>query len=139
MDVLGPASSRWSLGPLVSWTFPNMVAVRARINAAKADSKASLATFDGTVLTALEETERALSTYANAQVRTDTLERARDEAQRAARISLARQREGRIDFLTVLDAQRTLAQSEADLVAARRDAAFAQVDVFRALAGVGRS
>jgi outer membrane protein TolC len=71
-----------------------MVAVRARINAAKADSKASLATFDGTVLTALEETERALSTYANAQVRTDTLERARDEAQRAARISLARQAKG---------------------------------------------
>jgi NodT family efflux transporter outer membrane factor (OMF) lipoprotein len=135
MDVLGASSSRWSLGPLVSWTFPNMVAVRARIAAARADGKASLATFDGTVLTALEETERAMSTYANAQVRTDTLERARDEAQRAARISLARQREGRIDFLTVLDAQRTLAQSEADLVAARRDAAFAQVDVFRALAG----
>jgi outer membrane protein TolC len=108
---------------------------RAKIAAAKADSKASLATFDGTVLTALEETERALSTYAHAQERTDTLARAQDEAARAARISMARQREGRIDFLTVLDAQRTLAQAQADLVAARRDAAFAQVDVFRALAG----
>ena len=135
MDVLGASSSRWSLGPLISWSFPNIAAVKARIAAAKADSDASLASFDGTVLTALEETERALSTYANARVRTDTLQRARDEAERAARISLARQREGRIDFLTVLDAQRTLAQSEADLVAARRDAAFAQVDVFRALAG----
>lgn len=135
MDVLGASSSRWSLGPLISWSFPNIAAVKARIAAARADGDASLATFDGTVLTALEETERALSTYAHARVRTDTLERARDEAQRAARISLARQREGRIDFLTVLDAQRTLAQAEADLVAARRDAAFAQVDVFRALAG----
>jgi len=135
MDVLGPASSRWSLGPLISWSFPNIAAVRARIAAARADGDASLASFDGTVLTALEETERALSTYAHAQERTETLIRARDEAQRAARISLARQREGRIDFLTVLDAQRTLAQAEADLVAARRDAAFAQVDVFRALAG----
>jgi outer membrane protein TolC len=87
------------------------------------------------VLTALEETERALSSYARARERTDTLARAQDEAARAARISMARQREGRIDFLTVLDAQRTLAQAQADLVAARRDAAFAQVDVFRALAG----
>jgi NodT family efflux transporter outer membrane factor (OMF) lipoprotein len=135
MDVLGSSSSRWSFGPLVSWTFPNIAAVKAKIAAAHADSDASLASFDGTVLTALEETERALSTYAQDRVRTDTLERARDEAQRAARISLARQREGRIDFLTVLDAQRTLAQAESDLVAARRDAAFAQVDVFRALAG----
>jgi outer membrane protein, multidrug efflux system len=135
MDVLGPESSRWSFGPLISWTFPNIAAVKARIGAARADSAASLAAFDGTVLTALEETERALSTYARQRERVDTLVRARDEASRAARISLARQREGRIDFLTVLDAQRTLAQSEADLVAARRDAAFAQVDVFRALAG----
>ncbi|WP_206239503.1 efflux transporter outer membrane subunit [Novosphingobium terrae] len=135
MDVLGSESTRWSIGPLISWNFPNIAATRAKIAAAKADSKASLATFDGTVLTALEETERALSTYAHAQERTDTLARAQDEAARAARISLARQREGRIDFLTVLDAQRTLAQAQSDLVAARRDAAFAQVDVFRALAG----
>jgi outer membrane protein TolC len=58
MDVLGPSASRWSVGPLISWTFPNIAAVRARITAARAGSKASLAAFDGAVLTALEETER---------------------------------------------------------------------------------
>ncbi|EGD60526.1 RND efflux system, outer membrane lipoprotein, NodT family [Novosphingobium nitrogenifigens DSM 19370] len=135
MDVLGAGASRWAVGPLISWAFPNQAAVRARIGAAKADAKASLATFDGTVLTALEETERALSAYARAEERVETLARARDEAERAARISLARQREGQIDFLTVLDAERTLAGAEADLVAARRAGAFAQVDVFRALGG----
>jgi NodT family efflux transporter outer membrane factor (OMF) lipoprotein len=135
MNVFGSESSQWSVGPLISWTFPNTGAVRAQIAAARADSAASLAQFDGTVLTALEETERALSTYARLRTRIDTLERARDEAQRAARITLARQREGRIDFLTVLDAQRTLAAAQSDLVAAQRDAAFAQVDLFRALGG----
>jgi outer membrane protein TolC len=135
MDVTGASASRWSLGPLVSWTIPNIVAARARIAAAKAETKASLAQFDGAVLIALEETERALSNLSHARQRADTLQRARDEASRAARISLARQREGQIDFLTVLDAQRTLAGAEADLVAARRAAAFAEVDVFRALAG----
>ena len=59
----------------------------------------------------------------------------RNPAARAARITQARQREGRIDFLTVLDAERTLASADSDLVAARRDAAFAQVDLFRALGG----
>ena len=135
MDVLGSGASRWSIGPLISWTFPNIAATRARIAAAKADDAASLATFDGTVLTALEETERALTRYARLRERIEILTRTRDEAQRAARITLARQREGRIDFLTVLDAQRTLASAETDLVAARRDATFAQVDLFRALGG----
>jgi outer membrane protein TolC len=135
MNVLGSGASRWSVGPLISWTFPNTAAVHARIAAARADDAASLAQFDGTVLTALEETERALTRYARLRERIDILARTRDEAQRAARITLARQREGRIDFLTVLDAQRTLASAETDLVAARRDATFAQVDLFRALGG----
>ena len=63
------------------------------------------------------------------------LQAARAAADRAARISLARQREGQIDFLTVLDAQRTLAAAEADLALADRSVAFAQVDLFRALGG----
>ncbi|WP_428333794.1 efflux transporter outer membrane subunit [Novosphingobium sp.] len=134
-NVLGDGASRWALGPLISWTFPNISAARARIAAARADDAASLAQFDGTVLTALEETERALTRYARLRERIEILTRTRDEAKRAARITLARQREGRIDFLTVLDAQRTLASAETDLVTARRDASFAQVDLFRALGG----
>lgn len=134
-NLLGGGPLNWVLGPLISWAFPNTQAIRARIGAAKADGAASLATFDGTVLQALEESERALSVYAHAIERTTTLGLARDEAARAARISLARQREGQIDFLTVLDAQRTLAGAEADLATATRALSFAQVDLFRALGG----
>lgn len=134
-DIFGGGPFRWLLGPLISWAFPNQEGIRAQIGAAKADSQASLAQFDGTVLRALEETETALSTYGYSLERRDTLTAARDEADRAARISLARQREGQIDFLTVLDAQRTLAGAEADLANAKRDVAFAQVDLFRALGG----
>lgn len=134
-DILGGGPLRWVLGPLINWAFPNQEAIRARIGAARADSAATLATFDGTVLRALEETETALSIYAHAMDRRDTLQAARDAADRAARISLARQREGQIDFLTVLDAQRTLAVAEADSASANRAVAFAQVDLFRALGG----
>lgn len=134
-DILGGGPLRWALGPLISWAFPNQEAIRSRIAGAKADNAAALATFDGTVLTALEETERSLAIYGHALERQKLLASSRDEAARAARISLARQREGRIDFLTVLDAQRTLADAEADLVASQRAVAFAQVDLFRALGG----
>lgn len=134
-DILGGGPFRWLLGPLINWAFPNQEANRARIAAARADADGSLASFDGTVLQALEETETALSVYAHALERRDTLKAAREAADRAARISLARQREGQIDFLTVLDAQRTLAAAEGDLAAANRAVAFAQVDLFRALGG----
>jgi NodT family efflux transporter outer membrane factor (OMF) lipoprotein len=133
--LFGGGPLNWLVGPLINWAFPNNEAVRARIGAARADADASLASFDGAVLKALEETETALSVYAHALERRDTLKAARDAADRAARISLARQREGRTDFLTVLDAQRTLAAADGDLAAADRAVAFAQVDLFRALGG----
>ncbi|OCC23408.1 transporter [Croceicoccus estronivorus] len=134
-DLLGGGPLRWLLGSLISWSFPNQEAIRARIGEARADAKADLATFDGTVLRALEETETALSAYRNAMLRQTRLESARDAAERAANVSLARQRAGRIDFLAVLDAQRTLANAEADLATGRRAVVFAQVDLFRALGG----
>jgi len=134
-NLFGGGPLNWLLGPLINWAFPNQEANRARIAVARADGDAALASFDGTVLRALEETETALSTYANALQRRAALQTARDEAARAARISTARQREGQIDFLVVLDALRTQAAAEADLAGADRAVAFAQVDLFRALGG----
>ncbi|WP_300396581.1 TolC family protein [uncultured Sphingobium sp.] len=134
-NLFGGGPLNWLLGPLISWAFPNQEANRARIAAARADGDVALASFDGTVLRALEETETALSNYAQALSRRAALQTARDEAARAARISTARQREGRIDFLTLLDALRTQAAADADLASADRNVAFAQVDLFRALGG----
>lgn len=122
-------------GPLLSWSFPNQEAVRARIAGAQAQSQAELARFDKTVLTALEETETALSRYANEIERRSALQSARDEAERAARITRAQLREGRADSLAVLDAERTLAQTEADLAETDARLVDAQVDLFRALGG----
>ncbi|ARU17795.1 efflux transporter outer membrane subunit [Croceicoccus marinus] len=133
--VLGSGPLGWLLGPLIQWAFPNQEAVRARIGAARADAAADLARFDGTVLQALQETETALSAYRNALAAEDRLAASRDAADRAAKVSLARQSRGQIDALDALDAQRTLALTEADYAAARRNVALAQVDLFRALGG----
>lgn len=134
-DVLGAGPFRWLLGPLISWAFPNQAAIRARIGAARADAQADLARFDGTVLKALEETELALSTYRQAALRQQALTTSREAAARAATAALARQREGQIDTLAVLDAERTLAGADSDLAEASRSVALAQVGLFRALGG----
>ena len=134
-DVFTGGPLRWLAGPLINWAFPNQEGPRAKIAAAKADTQASLANFDGTVLRALQETETALSSYARALDRRAALKAARDEAQRAASITRAQQREGAIDSLAWLDAERTAAETEAALAQQDAQIATAQIDVFRALAG----
>jgi len=133
-DVFGAGPLRWLVGPLISWNI-NQSATRAKIAAARADSQASLATFDGTVLRALEETETALSSYGRALDRRTALRSARDEAERAATITRAQQREGTVDSLAWLDAERTAAESEAALADQDARIADAQIAVFRALGG----
>jgi len=134
-DLFTGGALRFLLGPLVDWAFPNTEPVRSRIDAAGADAEGSLAAFDGAVLGALQETETALSSYARALDRRSSLQAAADAATRAARISRARQREGTINSLERLDAERTLAETRAAL--ADQDAVLsrAQVDVFLALGG----
>lgn len=126
---------RFSFGPLISWSFPNVFAARAQIKAAGARSDAALATFDQTVLTALQETETALSNYANELDRRAALTEARDQAARAASLSRLRFNAGADSFLLVLDAERT--QAGADAALAQSDALVTtyQIALFRALAG----
>ena len=134
-DVFTGGPLRWLLGPLISWAFPNQEGARAKIAVARADTQASLATFDGTVLRALEETETALSAYARALDRRTFLKAARDEAAKAATITRAQQREGAVDLLAWLDAERTFAETEAALAEQDARVADAQIDLFRALGG----
>ncbi|KPL66804.1 transporter [Erythrobacter sp. SG61-1L] len=134
-DIFGGGPLRWLLGPLLNWTFPNQEPVRARIAGAEADSQARLAEFDGAVLGALEETETALSGYARSLDRRRALQSARDQAKRAADITDAQLREGTIDSLRLLDAQRTYAETEAALANQDAEVSRRQIDLFRALAG----
>lgn len=134
-SIFGAGPLRWLLGGLISWNFPNQEAARARIAGAEAQSKESLAAFDGAVLNALEETETALSNYGRALERRQSLKAARDSAEKAATITRAQQREGAIDSLQQLDTERTFAEAEAALALQDALVAQAQIDLFRALAG----
>lgn len=133
--MFGSGPLRWVVGPLLSWAFPNIEGGRARVAQAEASTRTSLASFDGTVLKALQETETALSAYAHALEQRQALRDAAEQARVAANISRAQLREGRVDFLVVLDAERTLATSEADLAAIDAIVAERQIDLFRALGG----
>ena len=111
-----------------------MAAAHARIAQAEASAEGALATFDGTWLVALRDTETALTNYVALARRVDTLRRARGQSAEAARIARLRYRAGAESFQIVLDAERELAQSEALLAAAQAQYSDATVTLFLASA-----
>lgn len=125
----------FSIGPLLSWSFPNRPVVKAQIDAAGAQAEADLAGFDSTVLGALRETETALNAYSQSRKSTEALQKARDSAAQAADQADRLYRFGRSDFLQVLDAQSTLANAEVALASSRIATVDDQIDIFLALGG----
>ena len=133
---LGKSSSiAFGVGPLLSWSFPNFTVVRARIAQAQASAEAALATFDDTLLTALQETETALATYAGERDRNDALRSARDLNREAVRIVRLRYGAGAQSFLDVLDAERSLSTADATLAESDALLTTRQIAVFKALGG----
>jgi NodT family efflux transporter outer membrane factor (OMF) lipoprotein len=126
---------RWGIGPLISWTLPATGPARARIAQAEAETAASLADFDGTVLRALKEVESALTVYARELDRNAALKEARNQSALASQQAHLLYDYGRSDFLTTLDADRTLADYESRLAESEAQLARNQVMLFLALGG----
>jgi len=91
------------------------------------------------VLTAFREVADALVGVNASEDRQVLLASAAEQARTAFRLSQARYRAGTIDFLTVLDAQRTQLSAEDSLVQADQARYGAAVDLFRALGGGWRT
>ena len=123
------------MGPLIQWNFPNILVARARIAGARASADAALATFDGTWLRALQETETALSAYAGQLDRVTALASARDQSARSRELVQARFKAGYVSSLDVVDADRTLADAEAALAQAQGALSDDQIALFLALGG----
>jgi NodT family efflux transporter outer membrane factor (OMF) lipoprotein len=133
-DAFTSPTNFWDLGIVVNWQ-ANQDAARARIDAANAQTKLALAQFDGTVLGALREAESALNTYVHDLQKEHSAIAARDQARTAADYARRLQLGGKVNQLTVLDAQRTLSSAELSLAQLQAGISDDQVAIFLALGG----
>lgn len=133
-DFLSPLTNRFGFGPLISWTL-NRHAARARIAATEAQGRGDLAAFDGTVIKALREVETALTNYAAGLEQQTSLDRAREDAGRAAERMAQLRQGGKVAALPVLEAERD--RIAADQAAAEGRAALNddQITLFMTLGG----
>ncbi len=123
----------YSAGPSISWAAFDLGRVFARIGAARAQTDAALAAYQGAVLSALEDTEGALINYGRSQVRRESLQVAAAASDKAADLARKRFEGGLIDFLEVLDAERTALSADTVLSQSRTDAATSLIAVYKAL------
>jgi multidrug efflux system outer membrane protein len=131
---LGQGEARFfSVGPAISWAAFDLGRVRARISSAKAETDAALASYEGAVLNALEDTEGALIGYGHSQLHRDSLAAAAASSDKAADLARKRFEGGLVDFLEVLDAERTALTAELVFSQSRTDAATSLIAVYKAL------
>ena len=124
-----------NIGPLLSWTFPNLSVAHARIAEAGAAAEAADARFDGAVLLALQQTETALDAYVREIDHNRELRQARDSAGKASSQATTLFRFGRTGILDVLNAEASLATAETAVAASDQALADDQTNVFLALGG----
>lgn len=133
--LLSGNSRASSFGPAVSWPALDIFRTKYRVDAANAREQATLAQYQKTVLTALEETENALVNHSRSVEQTADLEKATASQTEAVRLSRLRFEKGLESYLTVLDAQRALYTAEDQLALSRASTLTSLIAAYKAVGG----
>ncbi len=134
-DLGDSAAERWSFGPSLTWSFLDFGRVRQRVLAQQARADGAIAAYQETWLKALEETENALAGYRAANESAAALEYAVSESRKASELARMRFDAGASDYLAVLDAERTLLDTEDQYADASTRRATTLAALYKALAG----
>jgi multidrug efflux system outer membrane protein len=128
-------SRAWAVSPTITWPGLDIGGAHARLRAQQARGDESLAQYDQAVLRAIEDLQNALVAYRERQVQVVSLSQQVEASRRAADLAHIRYQEGHIDFLRVLDAERTRLSAEDDLAQAQTAANVDVVSIYKALGG----
>jgi NodT family efflux transporter outer membrane factor (OMF) lipoprotein len=134
-DMVGGGGRYWSVGPAVRWPLLDFGRVRNRIAAQGAREEQAAIAYEGAILRSLREVEDALVAFSREQERRQELAGAVESGRRAVGLAGDLYRQGRSDFLSVLQAQRDLYAAEDALVRSDRTVATTLVSLYKALGG----
>lgn len=109
--------------------------IRARIEQQKGSADTALANYRNAILVALQDVENALLAADTARQREAALSAAEEAALASLQLAEIRYQSGDIDFLTLLDVQRSLLSIQDSRAAASAARSSAAVQLFKALGG----
>jgi len=134
-NLFNPQARTYSFGPSFRWALFNAQRIRNNIRAEEAAAREALAHYEQTVLAAYEESEDALSAYANELNRLTSLRAAAVAAAQSAKLVDTLYRTGLTDFQNVLDMHRALFQQQDALASSEGAAVQYLVALYKALGG----
>jgi NodT family efflux transporter outer membrane factor (OMF) lipoprotein len=109
--------------------------LRQQVEIQRAVQERAQASYESTVLTALEDVENALVGIGNARTRRAALAEATEAARNAALLARHRYTGGLIDFQTVLDTERSVLSLEDSMATSEADGVLAVIQLYKALGG----
>jgi outer membrane protein, multidrug efflux system len=128
-------SRLWSIGPSMSWNLFNGGATRARIEENRSKADQALAEYRKAILSALKEVESAWVAFDKENERAALLSVAVENNRRAVDLANRLYAEGQSDFLSVLDAERSLYGAQQSLIGSRSQISTSLVSLYKALGG----
>lgn len=125
----------WSYGSLASWEIFNAGRVSSNIEVQKALQQQAVLNYQKAVLTAIQDVENALIAYVKEQEHHKSLIDAVTANRKAVELSTQLYVEGQTDFISVLDAQRSLYVTEDALVRSTSTLSTDLIAIYKALGG----
>ena len=128
-------SLTWQIAPSLTW---NIFSGGERVNAtreAQAELDRSIASYNATLLNAVQEVENAMSQYSGSVEQIVSLREAMNQNRETLELSLELYKQGLTEYQNVLDAQRSLLTYQDYLVQARGSSLIYLVQLYEALGG----
>jgi multidrug efflux system outer membrane protein len=135
MKVADWPSYYYSIGPGVTWPIFDAGRIRANIHVQNEAVKQYLSIYEQTVLDAMEDVENALVDYSREQQRHQALAEAVAANRQAVDLATQQYRQGVVDFLTVLEAQRSLFGAEDSMAVSEVQISADLVALYKAVGG----
>ncbi|HWB52984.1 MAG TPA: TolC family protein, partial [Tepidisphaeraceae bacterium] len=133
---LGDWNSRYfNIGPSVSWPIFDAGRLNAMVHVRSAQQEQALLHYRQTVLNALREVEDAMIALHTERQRSRSLHQSEQADAQSAQLAEDLYRRGLTDFLTVLDAQHRLYQSQDALARSQANVTTDAIALYKALGG----
>ncbi len=134
-NLFAGTSRLWGVGPTMTWNILQGGAITANVRLQRELTEQAYLTYRKTILTALQDVENALLAFDKEWDHRKALNEAVVQNRKAVDLSNQLYSQGTIDFLTVLDAERSLYASETALAQSKESISTDLVALYKALGG----
>ena len=125
----------WSAGPGVIWPLLDFGVLDARVQIANFRTRAALENYKATIQTAVQQVDSSVVRFTAAQQSLGSLTDALTASQRAVALATSRYNRGIIDYLNIVDAQRTEYAIEEQFVTTQALVDEQYINLYRDLGG----